>query len=102
MPCYTISTLEVDAGKMDTAHVIKALEAMGMYPRHTMKDVISHRSGEYNHATGIATWRGQDRTAELKREYSNQILQSQARRFGWTLRTSQNQSGNLKYTIAKR
>ena len=111
MPCDTISTIYLDAGKMDAKHVKIALEAMGLHPRHTRANIYDHDAGEYNHVAGIATWRSSrmmgdcsadEMTAKLRREYSNQILKSQAARFGWNLKATKGTTGNLKYTIAKR
>lgn len=111
MPCDTISTIDLDAGKMDAKHVKIALEAMGLHPRHTRANIYDHDCGEYNHVAGIATWRSSrmagnktadEMTGELRREYSHQILKSQADRFGWNLKATKSKTGNLAYTIAKR
>ena len=109
MPCDSISTVDVEAGKMDAQHVKRALETMGLNPRHTRAGIYDHDKGEYNHVTGAATWRTSamqsdqnpdELTAELKRAYSAEIIKSQAQRYGWTLRTSA--TDRYAFTVAKR
>jgi hypothetical protein len=109
MPCDSISTVDIDADKMDAQHVKRALEAMGLNPRRTRPDIYDHNKGEYNHVTGEATWRTSamrrdqtpdQLTAELKRAYSAEIVKSQAQRYGWTLRTSA--TDRYAFTVAKR
>jgi hypothetical protein len=103
MPCYTISTIEIDAGKLQIDLALAALAAMNLRPyqaQNTQQDpTIYHSQGMYNPQTGIATWRGIDRTGDLKRAYAAEIIKSQARRFGWTLKQN-TQTG--KFTMQKR
>lgn len=87
MPCFTVQTVTVDAGKMDLGLAAKALAAMNL-PATLQGETLRHYAGTYNRALGTATWRGQDRTAEFKRHYSAQVVKAQAARFGWTLRQS--------------
>ena len=111
MPCDSISTVDVDAGKMEAQHVKRALEAMGLHPTHTRANIYDHDRGEYNHRTGEAVWRTSamsDRikktadqwTAELKQAYSAEIVKSQAARFGWTLKA--NPTNKYQFTVTKR
>jgi hypothetical protein len=100
MPCYTISTVEIDAGRLQLDHAATALEAMGLRPRLSGQ-VLYHDQGSYNRSTGIATWKGQDRTAELKREYALAGVQAQARRNGWQLRQKAGQD-RFAFQIIKR
>lgn len=103
MPCYTVQTVTVDAGKMDLDLALKALAAMGLSGTvQTLSGVtvIRHYAGTYNRTTGEATWRGQDRTAEFKRHYSAQVVKAQAARFGWTLR--QSKDNPWQYEVTKR
>jgi hypothetical protein len=95
MPCFTITTVTVDAGKMQLDLAEKALAAMGLSPRRAGL-IIGHSSGQYDRETGKATWRGQDRTAELKRAYSFEVVKSQAVRFGWTLKADAKQPGKFE------
>ena len=99
MPCYTINTVDVPLGTLSLDLAEKALADMGLNPRRAGL-IIGHRAGQYDRETGTATWRGQDRTAELKRAYSAQVIKSQAARFGWTLR--QSKTDKYTFTVAKR
>jgi|WetSurMetagenome_2_1015567.scaffolds.fasta_scaffold250179_3 hypothetical protein len=103
MPCYTISTIEIDAGKLQTDLALAALAAMSLRPytaQNTQQDpTIYHSQGTYNPQTGVATWRGIDRTADLKRAYSAEIIKSQAQRFGWNLKQDERTG---KYVMQKR
>jgi len=94
---------------MDAQHVKRALEAMGLNPQHVRAGIYDHNRGSYNHETGEAVWRTsamsdrktpQELNSELKRAYSTEILNSQAARYGWTLR--QSPTNRNQYTIAKR
>lgn len=109
MPCDSISTVDIDAGKMNAQLAKQALEAMGLHPRHDRPLIYDHDQGEYNHATGEATWQvsrygrqqaAEDRTAELKRAYAAEVVKSQAKKYGWTLRTSA--TDKYAFTAAKR
>lgn len=104
MPCYTISTVEIDLGKMDPGLAKLALEAMGLRPTHNQDaKIITHWEGAYDYGTGTSTWRlsnSQERTTEFKKAYSAEILKSQAKRYGWTLK--QDATDRFAYTITKR
>lgn len=109
MPCDSISTVEVAAVKMDAQHVKRALEAMGLHPRHDRAGIYDHDQGSYNHFTGEAQWyvsrygarqTAADRTAELKQAYSAEVVKSQAAKYGWTLK--QNPTNRYAFRVAKR
>ena len=109
MPCDSISTVDVEAGKMDAQHVKRALEAMGLNPRHDRANIYDHNRGYYNHVTGEAVWRtsqmrgdktADQLTAELKQHYSAEIIKTQAARFGWTLKANPN--NRFQFTVVKR
>lgn len=99
MPCYTISTVKVDAGTMILAEVETAFRAMGL-TTWTTGSRITHSAGSYDQSTGVATWKGQDRTQELKREYSRAVMFSQAKRHGWTVKSDAKNPN--KYQLIKR
>lgn len=89
MPCHTISIVTVELGKLNADLAKAALEAMGLNPQvNTATGELYHWAGSYNPTTGKAVWRGQDRSTELKRYYSAEVVKSQAKRYGWTIRQS--------------
>ena len=104
MPCYTSSTVEIDSGKMNAGLAKDAFAAMGLNPRHERQGIIDHRKGSYNYQTGETVWRVQrgetaeQLTAELKRAYSAEVIKSQARKYGWTLK----QTSQYEYAVTKR
>lgn len=95
MPCDSITTVEIEAGKMNPQLAKAALEAMGLTVTHDKLNTYTHEKGSYNHATGECVWTlsrynraetAESLTAEFRRQFSKQVITSQAKRFGWQLR----------------
>lgn len=102
MPCYTITEIETVTQKMrpDLAHA--ALAAMDLYPQSAEADgTIRHRSGRFNPLTGEATWRGQDRTADLKREYALAAVNSMARKYRLSIQATGENRYSMTATIGR-
>lgn len=109
MPCDSINTAEVDAGKMIPKMVFAALEALGLRPVHNRAGIYDFTGGEYNHQTQQWTFKGARMTGQnvdeyanaqvlkIKQEYSAQIVQAQAQKFGWQIRRN-----GLKFEVMKR
>jgi hypothetical protein len=99
MPCDTISTYQVklqDSTDLDL--LTKALEALNLNPRR-QGHIIRFGAGEsFNKATGEVRVRNVESVAEIKKAYSAELIKSQAKRFGWTLK----QTGPYAYTVHKR
>jgi hypothetical protein len=106
MPCDSISTAEIDAGKFSGPHLLAALTALGLNPRHEAYKTYTFAGGTFRSDTGKFTFTGgyvndryaAEKTAQIKRAYSAEVLKSQAKRFGWQLK----QTGPQKYVIQKR
>lgn len=102
MPCDTVRETELYAGKFHPAHLKAALEALGLNPRHPNYQEYEFDGGKINYATGESTIQGYaTRAAQLmqtiRQTYSAQIVRSQAKRFGWTVKeTGKNQLQVLK------
>ena len=110
MPCNTVQRSTVRFSlKTDRNLLVAALEQMGERPV-LQGDIIRFRSGSYDCRMGemvieITATYGQDveklkgeKMNEVKRAYSAQVVQSQARRFGWTLK----ETGKYQYQVLKR
>ena len=102
MPCDTIQKTSVSFNMRTDRNLLHAaLEQMGERP-NLLGDTLTFRSGRYNCATGQMTVTGygeeSEKLNEIKRAYSAQVVQSQARRFGWTLK----QTSKYEYQVLKR
>lgn len=104
MPCNTVSETLVDLGKTDPDLIHASLKEMGLSPNRNGN--IIYFSGGYfevdtekqNHRI---TWRvsnAEERTTELKRQYSAEVVKSQAKRFGWQL----TQKSRFEFEVTKR
>jgi len=103
MPCDTISTNTVDLsslGKLSPELVLAALKALG----HTNARIdagskrVSFGRGEYiDTATGQSQLARNMDANEIKRAYSAQVIQYQAKKNGWTLK----QTGPFDYVAMK-
>jgi len=83
---------------MDPGLLMAALTALNLYPRQTGQMIYFGQGESYDTRTGQAQLaQGRDAN-EIKRTYSNEIVKSQARKFGWTLK----QTAPFKYEIVKR
>jgi hypothetical protein len=111
MPCDSIQQSQVEflEKSTDTKLLTKALEAMG-YHVVDRGDLLQFSnggvSGTYEKKTGKITSTGYYATidtAELKRQYSGQVVEQQAKKFGWNLSWSTNPTtGNRQAKVLKR
>lgn len=100
MPCYTITTVTLELKQADTAALKKALESLGLDPYVSSynEQQINFRNGSYDRSTGKLTVRNEETGKAIKRAYSAELVQMQAKRFGWQVKKiSEN-----KYEIIKR
>jgi len=107
MPCDTIQTSKVEflATSTDLDLLTKSLEALGYEVRRSGNMIRFSkygRQGSFNKTTGELTldsnWDGN----EIKRGYSEQIVQSQADKHGWKISWSTNDDGEREATVMKR
>ena len=89
MPCYTMTNVTVDlskAVKAGAGNVFAALQALGFQPAQ-QGDVIRFGNGEWiNATTGEARLSSNRDVAEISRAVSKQVVLSQAKRFGWSVK----------------
>lgn len=75
MPCYTVQETKVNLERANPDILREAMNALG---------VINYA---FNAKTGTVTVRGQSvDVADVKRAYSKQVVLTQAKRFGWTVK----------------
>lgn len=107
MPCYTVQKSKVAflAKSTDTNLLADALRGLGFSVTQTPEGLYfekAGRSGSYASDSGHLqldeSWDGN----ELKRAYSSQVVESQARKFGWRLQWSTNKAGNRAATVIRR
>lgn len=109
MPCYTINEVSVNLGKLDTPTLVAGLKAAGYHGVQERDGVITawtrqdggvslriDRKGEVTFTSRGTIDKGQETNA-IKRAYSTQVVQSQARRFGWKTVTT----GPNKLTVRR-
>ena len=106
MPCNTIQRSKVQflPTSTDTVLLTKALQALG-YEVSTYGSLIyfqrGSQTGTYNATTGELQTPERWDTGAITRGYSEQIVESQAERFGWELEWSTNESGNREATVKR-
>lgn len=111
MPCDTIQTSRVAWKETTDPKILQAaLQSLGYEVTPTSESRLSFR----NQSTGAyGTWNknvltiqsryGVDESQEqVKRAYSEQVVQSAARSYGWTLNKQTNSAGNTQYAVARR
>ena len=111
MPCDSVQQSQVEflEKSTDTDLLTKALEKMGytVVDRGTYLQFQRYgTTGTYEKKTGKITSTGSYETvdtAELKREYSVQVVEKQAKKFGWSLSWSTSPTtGNQVAKVVKR
>jgi hypothetical protein len=109
LPCNTVqtSTVEFNAQSTSVSILSDALRALGLEV-YQEDGAIGFSGGNgrgtYNAATGKLSLRsyGSLDAAAIKRAYSEQVVISQAKKFGWQLSWKVNASGNRQATVVKR
>jgi hypothetical protein len=99
--------VEFLATATDINLLAEALKALGYQVRVTETGLRFAKygcSGTYNKATGKLESRGsvQLDIDEVKRGYSVQVVNSQAKKFGWKVQWSLNAAGNPEAIVEKR
>lgn len=94
MPCNTVVTSKVEilARSTDPALLGLAFDALG----------VARTSWTFNKETGDLSMPRYIAIDEVKRAYSEQVVISQARKFGWQLSWKTNSSGNREARVVKR
>jgi hypothetical protein len=90
MPCYTIQKSKVEflANTTDTNPLAAGLRQLGFKVTQTPEGLHFEKaggSGTYASASGLLQMDKCWDASELKRAYSEQVVESQARTFGWRL-----------------
>ena len=108
MPCNTVQTSQVvfNAQATDRKILSDALRALGFAVTEN-GEALSFAGprgyGNFRTATGELTIASNSfDAAEIKRAYSEQVVTTQAKRFGWQLSWKVNASGNREATVVKR
>jgi hypothetical protein len=112
MPCYTIQRSEVEflPNSTDTGLLTLALERLGFEAVALADQLVLRRpdtsgyfrSGSYDAKTGRLELDSEWDVNEIKRAYSEQTVESQARKFGWQLQWSTNKAGRREVTVLRR
>ncbi len=112
MPCNTIQQTKVEVlpKNTDTGLLTQGLERLGfevskqddrliLLGRDTYGD---YGSGSYDATTGRLELSNDWEINEIKRSYSEQVIESQARKFGWQLQWSTNKAGHREAVVLRR
>ncbi len=112
MPCNTIQRSEVEffPSNTDTDLLTLALERLGFEVATLDNRLVLrrpdtfgyNRSGSYEPKTGRLELNSGWDVSEIKRAYSEQVIESQARKFGWQLQWSTNKAGRREATVLRR
>ena len=107
MPCWTIqkSMVEFLPQSTDMSLLTQALRARSFLVENAGTGLLfskDNRAGSYTAKTGRLelpeTWDVND----IKRAYSEQVVESQARKFNWQLQWKTNATGNREATVVRR
>jgi len=112
MPCYTIQQSHVEflAKSTDLTLLAEALRKLGfevseLNDRLVLSKLDANgyfRSGSYDRTTGRIELDSSWDVNEIKRAYSERVVESQARKFGWPLEWSTNAAGHRRATVLRR
>lgn len=98
MPCNTVSTVEVKLEKANLELMESALKALKLSP-YRQGTALMFGQGEFiDTQSGIARLSPMRNPAEIKRAYSAEVVKSQARKYGWTLK----ETAPFQYEVTKR
>jgi hypothetical protein len=108
MPCWTAQESKVEflATSTDTGLLATALERLGYTAAFVPEGMLVFRkdgaSGSYDSRSGrLELAQGWD-VNEIKRAYSEQTVESQARKYGWQLEWSTNAAGRRQAVVERR
>ena len=108
MPCWSIqeSKAEFLAKSTEPELLATALEKLGYTVDRVSDTVLVFRkggaSGSYDARTGRMELAQGSELNEIKRAYSEQTVESQARKFGWQLEWSTNAAGRRQAVMQRR
>jgi hypothetical protein len=92
MPCDSIQTAGIELGKVDPVLMLATLSET--YRQHGItarQETLGQARGQWvvSHSSRMTT---DQATAIIKQTYSHQVVQSQAKKYGWKIqKTSENQ-----------
>jgi hypothetical protein len=110
MPCDQISVVAVQWTEKNTdlGLLAAALKELGLMPNLGVdqKTIVfaggTFRNGQFNFDSTlysrVSAAQASEKVAEIKRAYSSQIVQSQAKKFGWQIKPL----GKYKWEVTKR
>lgn len=89
MPCYTNQRVSVDAGKMNLTILTEAVKGLGWNVAPARDGILKWGVNQYDTQTGVLAVGTDEEVNEIKRAYSEQVVKSQAARFGWSVKKQQ-------------
>jgi len=112
MPCDTIQTSKVEflAQSSDPTLLTEALQKL-LFDVVALDDRLVfrkpdqngyYRSGSYDRRSGRLELHSAWDVNDIKRAYSERIVESQARKFGWQLQWNTNSAGHREATVLRR
>ena len=111
MPCYSIQKSKVQfAQSTDTTLFRDALRSLGFEVATSADRLLFwkagpdgyRQSGSFDGNSGQLELPSVWDVNEIKRAYSQQVVESQARKFGWQIQWSKNPAGHLQATVLRR
>jgi hypothetical protein len=106
MPCDTVRSVTVEfSAATDMAILTAALEASGYTVRqneHTLFFDKGYRTQQFDKRTHKLIVDQNVDVGQIKRGYSEQVVESQAQKFGWKVSWSTNAAGNREAAVQRR
>lgn len=85
MPCNTVTSITLELKNANLELLKKALESLD-YKVDQKDRYLSWQTGDYNGYTGEFQVRYEEVGYKIKRAYTSQLVQYQAKRFGWKIK----------------
>lgn len=108
MPCNTIQRSKVEflATSTDLSLLAEAFRSLGYRYVNVQRSLVTFRTfegaGSFEKNTGKLTLPESCDVDTIKRAYSEQVVQSQARKHGWKIAWSTNAQGRREATVQRR
>lgn len=98
MPCDTITTVGVKLAVADLTLLVAALRVLNLNPRRVGEMIYFGASESFYKPAQRLSVRSESTVAKIKQAYSAEVVKSQAKRFGWTLK----ETSPFNYQVVKR
>lgn len=98
MPCDTVQTVSVNLSVSNLDLLVAGLNDIGLRAYKSGQMVYFGTGESFNQKTGELKVRSEQTVNKIKQSYSNQVVLSQAKKFGWQVK----KVDQYQYLVSKR